>query len=409
MTDRRILLYGYHGLHNAGAESRLLAILDQLRRRVPEARLVVASFDRHGLDYLSGVQVRYVNPARYRRSTRALIRDSDALVLTEGNLLSDAFTAQMVEVHTAAMEEAHAAGVPVVGLALDAGPLDPARRPRVMAAVNRLALLTLRTPAALADLLERGLTVPATVTADCAVSMPLPPPARRAAVRDRLGLAGPAVHGLAPVDFFMYPARIRPVGRPGDYVRYPFRGTWPGDGRARSARLVEMWAELGRRVLRADPAATVAVVAMDPSDVRICRLVRQAMDQIDRTRLVNCRELDTVAMSAALSGLASMLTSRYHALVLPLAYAVPFVALGHDNRLRYITEEMGLEKFFVPYQQPDLVEVMADRHASLLADAEALRSRLADAFADFVRRDQENYRLLADVVRATAPSRGGAR
>jgi polysaccharide pyruvyl transferase WcaK-like protein len=153
----------------------------------------------------------------------------------------------------------------------------------------------------------------------------------------------------------------------------------------------------------------VAVVAMDPSDLRICRRVWRAIGQPERTRLVNCRQLDTVTMSAALSGFASMLTSRYHALVLPLAYAVPFVALGHDNRLRYITAEMGLEKFFVQYDEPDLVEVMADRHASLRTDAEALRSRLADAFADFRRRDQENYRLLTAVVRAAALSRGGSR
>lgn len=406
---RTILLYGYHGLHNAGAESRLLAIVGQVRRRLPGADLVVASFDRHGLDYLSGVRVAYVNPAFYRRSTRRLIRASDVVVLTEGNLLSDAFTPQMVEVHTAAMEDAHKAGVPVVGMALDAGPLAPARRPRVMAAVNRLALLTLRTPAALADLTERGLTVPATVTADCAVSMPLPAPERRAAVRTRLGLDGSSVHALAPVDFFMYPARVRPVGRPGDYVRYPFRGTWPGTGRARSAELVGMWAELGRRLLRTDPAATVAVIAMDPSDVRICRLVRQAIGDDTRTRLVDCREHDTITMSAALSGLASMTTSRYHALVMPLAYGVPVLALGHDNRLRYITAELGLERFFVGDHQQDLVEVMTERHAALTAESPALRDRLTEAFADLGRRDQENYQLLTEVVGGTARTSGGRR
>lgn len=406
---QRILLYGYHGLRNAGAESRLAAIIHELRCRFEDARIRVATFDRHGLDYLSGVEVRYVNPALYRRSTRRLIRDSDVVVLTEGNLLSDSFTAQMVQVHAAAMEEAHEAGVPTVGLALDAGPLAPSRRPRVMRAVNRLALLTLRTAAALDDLLDRGLTLQATVTADCAVSMPLPTLAERSAVLASLGLEGATVHGLAPVDFFMYPARIAPVGRPADYVRYPFRGSWPGDGRARSAELARQWIELGRRQLRADPDAVVAVVAMDPSDERISRLVGHGIGVPERTRLVSCRGLNTFEMSAVLSGLTSMVTSRYHALVMPLAYSVPFVALGHDNRMRYITTEMGLDKYFVDRDTEDLADVLADRHLSLLSESAELRPHLASMFEEFRGRDQENYDLLATVVEraGTSASVGG--
>lgn len=402
MAARNVLVFGYHGFRNAGAESRLVAIVAALRDLVGDDRIDVVTFHRRRLDYLTGVHKRYVHPALYRAGTRRLLRGAKAVVFTEGNMLSDAFSKHMVLAHTEVLEAAARAGVPTAAVAIDSGPLHPSRRPRVMAALNTLELLTLRTADALEELRERGLAIPATVTADCAVSMPLPPPGVRAAVTARTGLEAPRVHGLAPVDFFMYPASMALLGRPRDYVRYPFKGTWPDGGRERSAELVWQWVELGARLADRDPSCAVAVVVMDPSDRRIGLAVHRALlrrvGNPRRVRLVSCFDLDTVQMSAALSRMTSIVTSRYHALLMPLAYAVPFVALGHDNRTRVITRELGLERYFVPHDTSQLAEVLLERHNRLMAESEEVRPALAAAFADYQARDQENYRLLGKVV-----------
>jgi polysaccharide pyruvyl transferase WcaK-like protein len=399
---RNVLVFGYHGFRNAGAESRLVAIVAALRDLVGSERIDVVTFHKHRLDYLTGVRKRYVHPAFYKSGTRKLLRDASAVVFTEGNMLSDAFTAHMVLAHTGVLEDAAEAGVPTAAVAIDSGPLHPSRRPRVMAALDTLGLLTLRTAAALDELRERGLTIDASVTADCAVSMPLPSPRVVAEVTASTGLQAPRVHGLAPVDFFMYPARMALAGRPSDYVRYPFKGTWPDGGRARSDDLVRQWVAFGAEVAARDPQCALAVVVMDPSDRRIGLAVHRALtrrvgDQ-RRVRLVSCFDLDTVRMSAALSRMTSIVTSRYHALVMPLAYAVPFVALGHDNRMRFVTGELGLERYFVPHDAAGLSQILADRHAQLMAEAADVRPVLAAAFADFQTRDQENYRLLGKVL-----------
>jgi polysaccharide pyruvyl transferase WcaK-like protein len=403
MAGKHVLVFGYHGFRNAGAESRLVSIVHALRELVEGDHVHVVTFHRHHLDYLGGVRKRYLHPAFYKVGARRLLRDVDMVVFTEGNMLSDAFTKHMVLAHTTVLEQAAEAGVPAAALAIDSGPLHASRRPRVMAALNILRLLTVRTPAALDELRERGLAIPVTVTADCAVSMPLPSEAVRATVTARLDLHAPRIHGLAPVDFFMYPARMALAGRPGEYVRYPFKGTWPNGGRARSERLVDQWAAFGAELAARDPECALAVVVMDPSDKRIglalrAALVRRVGDP-RRVRLVSCLALDTVQMSAALSRLTTMVTSRYHALVMPLAYAVPFVAVGHDNRTRFITQEMGVERYFVQHDTPELAGVLADRHRQLMAERDELRPALTAMFADFQERDRENYRLLATVVK----------
>ena len=48
----RVLVYGMHGYRNLGAEARLVAILDQLNKMVPDAEIVTNTLDRHALDYL---------------------------------------------------------------------------------------------------------------------------------------------------------------------------------------------------------------------------------------------------------------------------------------------------------------------------------------------------------------------
>ncbi len=402
MVGKNVLVFGYHGFRNAGAEARMVSIVRALRDSVGIGRIDVVTFHRHHLDYLTGVRKRYLHPAFYQAGTRRLLRSADLVVFTEGNMLSDAFTKHMVLAHTAVLEQAATAGVPTAALAIDSGPLHPSRRTRVMNALNGLQLLTLRTPGALNELRERGLTVQATVTADCAVSMPLPSEAVRRTVAAQFGLNSPRIHGLAPVDFFMYPARLSLVGKPAEYVRYPFKGSWPDNGRARSARLVEQWVTFGAELAARDPESVLAVVIMDPSDKLIgmgvhAELARRVGDP-RRVRLVTCLALDTVQMSAALSALTTIVTSRYHAIVMPMAYAVPFIAVGHDTRTRFIAQEMDMERYFVPHDTPDLAAVLADRHRQLMAERDELRSTLTATFTDFQERDQENYRLLAKAV-----------
>src|SRR5918997_786065 len=149
MASKNILVFGYHGFRNAGAESRLVAIVHALREWVEGDHVHVVTFHRRHLDYLTGVRKRYLHPAFYKAGTRQLLRGADLVVFTEGNMLSDAFTKHMVLAHTVVLEQAAAAGVPTAALAIDSGPLHPSHRPRVMTALNTLRLLTLRTSAAL--------------------------------------------------------------------------------------------------------------------------------------------------------------------------------------------------------------------------------------------------------------------
>jgi polysaccharide pyruvyl transferase WcaK-like protein len=409
MSTQQIFIYGYHGFRNVGAEARLVAIVDNLHDAVPDAELVVSTFSRSNLRWLHGVKLVYFNPAAYAvsKKPRRVIASSDVMVLSEGNMLTDEFSKHMVMTFVCALEHANARGVKSVGMALDSGQLSDGIRQRVVDALETTTLLTVRSPGAAEELRALGVSRPIEVTADCALSMRLPTDEEREKVRRQLGLGGRPAHAIAPVDFYMWPAKIAPLGRPDEYVRWPFKATWADNGRRRSAELVADWVGYGRHLLSTDPEAIVVVLVMDPSDRTIAARVASGIDTPERTRLLSGADLTPREMSAAFSFLSSMSTSRYHAMVLPLAYGVPFIALGHDTRTRFLCDQLGMSEYFVPFDARDRLARLVELSEQLAADQSNLRTRILVGTERLRAQDARNYAAVAELL-ATGNGRTGS-
>ncbi|MGH9070188.1 MAG: polysaccharide pyruvyl transferase family protein [Acidimicrobiales bacterium] len=389
-----IFIYGYHGFQNVGAECRMLAIVDQLRRRLPEIRITVSSFHRGHLSHVDGAEVVVFHPASYRWAARRHIGAADVLVLAEGNMLTDEFSPHMVLAFITAIEQATELGTASVGLALDSGSLSSGRVARVVEALNGTSLLTVRTPQARTVLAGMGVTRPIEVTGDCAVSLPPAPDERQ--VGARLGLSGGVVHGIAPVDFHMWPARVNPLGLPRDFVRWPFKATWPDGGRARTEILAAAWTSYGLWLLDRDRSAQLAMIAMDPSDRHLCQMIAGRLPA-GRVRTLSGTEVDCRSMSAVIGGLSTIATSRYHALVLAMARGVPSLALGHDTRMAFLADEMGLAELHIRHDAPGLAEQLIERHAQLERCRPQVSTRMKAQHTRMQAADRRNYELVASL------------
>jgi polysaccharide pyruvyl transferase WcaK-like protein len=390
----QIYLYGYNGFRNIGADCRMLAILPRLRRMLPHTRIVVNSFHPRNLRFIQDADVDYFHPATYPVAARRRIKESDLVILCEGNMLTDEFSKHMVIAFTMAMEQAKAAGVASMGLALDSGVLAPERENRVITALNSLALLTTRSRGAARNLKDRGVTAQTMVTADCAFSMALPSDDYRLTICRKLGLDDGNIYGVAPVDFYMFPAKIAMIGKRDDYVRWPFKATWPDNGRPRSRVLVREWTEYARFVLKQDKKARVAVIAMDPSDTLVARQVYGELKCPERSVLILGRDYNPWEMSAILGNLKIMASSRYHGVVLPLPYAVPYIAVGHDTRTLFLSQELDVQDYFIKHDAGSLDRRLRECHEVLCSQLEDVQGRIEEGVREMRIRDAENYRAI---------------
>jgi polysaccharide pyruvyl transferase WcaK-like protein len=398
MSPPRILLIGYNGANNTGAEALLQADVDDVRAVFGDDALltVPALKDPANLRrYLhEGPSLRIVRmPSVFAAATRRLVRAHDLVMLVEGSAYMDTWTSALLWYFLWATRCAHQEAKPCLAYAVDAGQLRPHNQRLVRRWASTTDLIVTRSEAAAGRLREWGVTAPIEWTADNAFTFD-PRPDDRAWARSIWPDAERPAVGIAAVDFHRWPVVIRPWGHARDRYRWPYYFSTSPARRRASAELARDYARLADRVIERHDRS-VALICMEELDEPIARAIHAQMANPDRARVFSSRQLDASRMTALLRSLGVLVTSRYHASVLSLAEAVPQVAVGHDLRLRTLYTELGLEQdYFLPPDDPGVFERLAEAVDELLSDPAEMRDRLRAGHAVHVASARRNRDLL---------------
>jgi polysaccharide pyruvyl transferase WcaK-like protein len=349
MHDLKVLLMGYNGANNTGAEALLLADIADVRAVLgPQALITIPSLNPTNLR-------RYVKetprlriapiPTIFFLELWRLVRQQDLVVLVEGSAYMDTWTSALLWAFLWVTRCAHAAHKPCLAYAVDAGQLRPFNQWLVRRIASQTDLIVTRSQGAADRLRGWGVTAPIISTADNALTF-RPRPADVAFLQTHWPTVEQPVAGLALVDFSLFPVVIRPWGKREDCYRWPYYFSRSARRRAASEELAVGYARLADSLVERH-GMSVALLAMEELDERLARAVRARMQRPDRARVFSSRELNASQMTSLLRSLNLLVTSRYHACVLSLAAAVPQVAVGHDLRLKTLYHELELHEYFV--------------------------------------------------------------
>jgi polysaccharide pyruvyl transferase WcaK-like protein len=407
MVDPRILLIGYNGANNTGAEALLLADLADVRAVFgPDAPITIPALEpanlRRYVGEEAGVRIERL-PTIFPGTVRRLARAHDLVMLVEGSAYMDTWASALLWYFLWATHCAAVRHTPCLAYAVDAGQLRPRNQRLVGRYASETDLIVTRSAAAAERLRSWGVTAPIEVTADNAFRFD-PRPEDERWLRDAWPDAGPAPIGIAAVDLFLWPVVIRPFGRRADRYRWPYSFNRTPARRRASQRLAAGYARLADRVVE-QHGRSVALICMEELDEAIARMILARMRRPDRARIFSSRELDASKMTVLLRSLGGLVTSRYHASVLSMAAGVPQVGVGHDLRLRTLFDELGLSPHFVgPGTDGDLagdiarLDAMVERvSASLdevLADPAGVRRALLDGYRSHLHDARRNRELL---------------
>ena len=397
MNGPRILVVGYAGANNTGAEALLHADIEDLRAVTGgDLRLTVPALDPGNLRrYLrEGPDLEIVPvPMIFARAIAHLVHAADVVVLVEGSAYMDTWTSALLWYFLWATHRAHVEGKPCLAYAVDAGGVSRINRELVRRVASSTDLIVTRSAAAAGRLRDWGVTAPLVSTADNALRF-VPREEDEGWVQRAWPDAREAPVGLAPVDFFRFPVVIRPWGRREDRYRWPYSfSSSPGRQRA-GAVLAEGYARLADRIVEGH-GHPVAFIAMEELDEPICRAILDRMHRGDRARIFSAREHDASRITWLLRGLRLLVTSRYHAAILSLSARVPQIAVGHDLRLSSLYEELGLaDGSFLRPTSPAVFTALEAGVDRLLADPTAQRLALATGYRDHLARAERNPLLL---------------
>jgi len=398
----RVLLIGYNGANNTGAEARLLVIMEDVRAVLgPDALVTVPTLNEKNLRrYLEeGPALRIAPiPSIFPFAIRRLVREHDLVMLVEGSCYMDSWTSALLWEFLWGTRQARAFGKASVAYAVDAGRLKSSNAKLVKREASKTDLIITRTHAAARRLREVGVTAPIEVTADTAFTFE-PAEEDRDFVRRELPRAGRGVAGLSVMDFHLWPVVIQPFGRKEHCYKWPYFFSRSSERCRCSLELAASWAAEADRIVEKHDLS-IALIAMEELDEPLARAAFARMRHSERARIYSSREHHASRMTALLRSLNILVASRYHAGVLSLAAQVPQVALGHDPRLESFYEELGIrDEYFVRHPDPEAFRKVAERVDRLLADPRPVRELLRKGNAEHVERAKRNRSLLREFAR----------
>ena len=397
MTGPRVLVVGYSGANNTGAEALLRSDIDDLRAVLGnDLHITIPALNPANLRRYTreGPDLEIVPlPSIFFRTIRKLVHEADVVLLVEGSAYMDTWTSALLWYFLWATHCADVMGKPCLAYAVDAGGLSPWNQQLVRRVASSTDLIVTRSAAAADRLRTWGVTAPMTSTADNALTF-APRPEDASWLTDEWPEAADAPIGIAPVDFFRWPVVIRPWGRREDLYRWPYyHSSSPGRRRASSV-LARGYARLADRIVDTH-GHPVALIAMEELDEAFCRRILGEMRSSDRARVFSSREHDASRITWLLRSLRLLTTSRYHAAILSLAAQVPQIAVGHDLRLSSLYDELGLrEEFFLRPTSSDVFRELEQRIDQLMADPMYEAAALSNGYREHLDRAQRNRILL---------------
>lgn len=393
----RVLLVGYNGANNTGAEARVVAAIDDLRAVLgPHALLTVPTLNpantRRYLHDRPNVEVVPI-PTVYFLPMRNLVRRHDLILLVEGSVYMDSWSSMLLWYFLWPTRLAHAYGKPCVAYAVDVGTASSANRRHIRREANKTDLIITRTYAAAETLREWGVTAPMDVTADTAVGFPIDAPDQGLLARE--WPQAKRVVGLSMVDFYRFPAVIRPWGRAADRYRWPFYFAHSRARRAASARLAHGYTQTVDRLTNGLDRH-VALICMEELDEPLARRVQAEIHHPERTRIFSARDYNASQMTAVLSEVEALITARYHGSVLALRGLRPQLAFGHDLRLKTLYQELGLYvDYFIDAHAADRFDILNTALDGLLGQPDSQLPALRHGYEDQLARAHRNRGLLA--------------
>ncbi len=401
----RILLVGYNGANNTGAEAKLLASINEIRSVLgDDACITVPSLNEENLRrYLQegpNLKIKPVRPSLFFVDARKFVKESDLIMLVEGSCYMDSWGSALLWYYLLTTKYAHDMHKTCIGYSVDAGRASRFNRWLIRREASKTNLILTRTQAAADRLKTWKVTAPIDVTADNAFAFPTKPADE--GLLSRIWPEASHVVGIAAENIYLWPAIIRLWGPKRYCYRWPYYYTHSSACLKKGELLADVLA------VQADELVEkynkhVALLGMEGLDTTFVHKVHGLMKHADKARVFTSAEYNASQMTCILRSLELLITSRYHAGVLSLAKQVPQTAIGHDLRIRDLYADLGITEFFVDHEDPDRYKILSDNVEKLLSNPDTTKEKLRQGYERYVNLEKRNAQLLKAFIETNKP------
>lgn len=395
----RLLLVGYSGAGNIGADIRVHEIVRQLRAIYGRDRLTLALITRGSATVaLDDVALEHFG-GYFPTGMAEVIERYDAVLICEGSLFKSNFSNTLTTMLAGALGMAGAQGKPAISYGVEAGAMDAG----ITAFVQefcRESLIFCRSAGSLAQVRD-VLGLAAQPGADTAWSFtPAPPVEARAILREAGWNGSDPILALCPINPYWWPVKpdilrlfAGDVGSEDHYdsILYHHRSD---DTDKRFARYIDALAQAAATHIAATGGFPV-VIGMERLDRAACLALAAALP--GAAPVITSADQDARHMVAILRQASMVVSSRYHAVVTAMPAGVPTIGVTMDERLRNLLRESGLPDLSIPVDDPTLAATLS----ATMRAADADRAAVGDSLRAMVEQQRAaQERMGRDVAHA---------
>jgi len=399
----KILLVGYNGANNTGAEAKLLVSINEIRSVLgPDACITVPSLNeanlRRYLQEAPNLKIKPVRPSLFFVDIRKYVKQNDLIMLVEGSCYMDTWGAALLWYYLLATRYAHSMTKPCVAYSVDTG--NASRFNRWLIRRGKTSLILARTKNAAERLKKWEVKAPIEVTADNAFAFQ-PKPQDHDLLKQVWPEASNIV-GVAAEDIYIWPVQIRIWDRRKYCYRWPYYYQHSKACREKSDLLVDVLAVQADEIVEKYDK-DIALLSMEGLDTAFTNKIQQHMKHADRTKVFSSTQYNASQMTSVLRSLDLLITSRYHAGVLSLSHQVPQTAIGHDLRIKDLYTDLEIPELFIDHEDPDRYKALSDNVETLFNQYSTIKAKLRKGYARYESREKRNAQLFRAFLEANYP------
>ncbi len=398
----RILLVGYNGANNTGAEAKLLVAINEIRSVLgQDACITVPSLNEENLRrYLqdsSTLKIKPVRPSMFFVDIRKLVKENDLIMLVEGSCYMDTWGSALLWYYLLATRYAHSMKKPCVAYSVDAGSASRFNRWLIRREASKTDLILARTKNAAERLHKWGVKAPIEVTADNAFAFK-PKPQDQDILKQAWPEASNVV-GIAAEDIYIWPVQIKLWDQKKYCYRWPYYYQHSKACREKSELLVDVLAVQADEIVEKYDK-DIALISMEGLDTSFTKNIQQHMKHADRTKVFSSIQYNASQMASILRSLNLLITSRYHAGVLSLPNQVPMTAVGHDLRIRDLFSDLEIPELFVDHENPDRYKLLSDNVQTIFSQYDLIKAKLQKGYERYLNSEKKNVELFRAFLEA---------
>jgi polysaccharide pyruvyl transferase WcaK-like protein len=407
-----VLLMGYNGANNTGSETRLISIIEDVRKVLgKDVVITIPTLNEENLRrYITEDNTLKIAPipSIFFFAIRNLVKTHDLVLLVEGSCYMDTWTSALLWAFLWTTTCANYYNIPCVAYAVDAGDLSRFNRFLVKREASKTDLIITRTIYAADKLQKIGVNAPIKHTADCAFTFRTEPEDKNILKRiwkeESLPEYRNGFVGLAIIDFNLWPVVIRPWGPNENLYKWPYYFPRSKIRTRRSEELAVRWANEADRIILKH-GKNIALICMEEVDEPLAKNIVKKMQIPQNTRIFSSREFKASQITEILRGLDLLVTSRYHAAVLSLEKSIPQIAVGHDPRLAGIYKDLGIDnEYLINYRNLEnsgqkIWNQLSSSVDELLNNPGIIIERLNKGFNEHLNRSTKNHIILKEFLK----------